>query len=49
MLYDVKGEAAKFRSKCLWVEQSERPIKYFFNLGLRMPDIETINKALKLA
>lgn len=30
-LYDVKGEAAKFRSKCLWVEQGERPTKYFFN------------------
>ena len=34
-LYDVKGEAAKFRSKCLWVEQGERPTKYFFNLEKR--------------
>ena len=35
MLYDVKGEAAKFRSKCLWVEQGERPTNYFFNLEKR--------------
>ena len=34
-MYDVKGEAAKFRSKCLWVEQGERPTKYFFNLEKR--------------
>ena len=31
----LKGEAAKFRSKCLWVEQGERPTKYFFNLEKR--------------
>ena len=34
-LHDVKGEAAKFRSKCLWVEQGEHPTKYFFNLEKR--------------
>ena len=34
-LYDNKGEAAKFRSKCLWVEKGERPTKYFFNLEKR--------------
>ena len=34
-LYEAKGEAAKFRAKCLWVEKGERPTKYFFNLGKR--------------
>ena len=34
-LYEKKGEAAKFRSKCLWVEKGERPTKYFFNLEKR--------------
>ena len=29
-IYENKGEAAKFRSKCLWVEKGERPTKYFF-------------------
>lgn len=31
-LYENEGEAAKYRSKCLWVEKGERPTKYFFNL-----------------
>ena len=31
-VYENKGEAAKFRSKCLWVKTGERPTKYFFNL-----------------
>ena len=34
-LYENKGEAAKFRSKCLWVERGEKPTKYFFNLEKR--------------
>lgn len=29
-MYENKGEAAKFRSKCMWVEKGERPTKYFF-------------------
>jgi hypothetical protein len=33
--YENKGEAAKLRSKCLWVEKGERPTKYFFNLEKR--------------
>ena len=33
--YEKKGEAAKFRSKWLWVEKGERPTKYFFNLEKR--------------
>ena len=31
-IYDHKGKAAIFRSKCRWVENGERPTKYFFNL-----------------
>ena len=34
-LYENRGEAANFRSKCLWVEKGERPTKYFFNLEKR--------------
>ena len=34
-LHENKGEAAKFRSKCLWVEKGECPTKYFFNLEKR--------------
>ena len=31
-IYTRKGNAAIFRSKCRWVENGERPTKYFFNL-----------------
>ena len=31
-IYDRRGRAAMFRSKCRWVEQGKRPTKYFFNL-----------------
>ena len=34
-LYDDKGDAAKFRSKCRWLEEGERSTKYFFNLEKR--------------
>ena len=34
-LYDKKGLAAIFRSKCRWIETGERPTKYFFNLEKR--------------
>ena len=34
-IYENKGEAAKFRSKCMWAEKGERPTKYFFNLEKR--------------
>ena len=34
-IYKNKGEAAKFRSKCMWTEKGERPTKYFFNLEKR--------------
>ena len=31
-IYERRGEGAKFRSKCMWAEKGERPIKCFFNL-----------------
>ena len=31
-LYDSKGKEAMFRSKARWLEQGEKPTKYFFNL-----------------
>ena len=31
-LYDAKGDAAKFRFKCRWLEESERSTKSFFYL-----------------
>jgi len=34
-IYDKKGLAAIFRSKCRWIEMGERPTKYFFNLEKR--------------
>ena len=29
-IYDRRGRAAMFRSNCRWIEQGERPTKYFF-------------------
>ena len=34
-IYERKGRAAMYRSKCRWVEKGERPTKYFFNLEKR--------------
>ena len=34
-IYEEKGRAPIFRSKCRWVEKGERPTKYFFNLEKR--------------
>ena len=31
-MYEQKGKATMFRSKCRWIEEGERPTKYFFNL-----------------
>ena len=31
-IYEEKGKQAKFRAKSRWVENGERPTKYFFNL-----------------
>ena len=34
-IYSTKGREAMFRSKVKWVEQGEKPTKYFFNLEKR--------------
>ena len=31
-LYESKGKEAIFRSKVKWIEQGEKPTKYFFSL-----------------
>ena len=49
VIYEHKGRAAMFRSKCRWIEQGERPTKYFFDLEKRnynkkvIAEIETEN------
>ena len=45
-LYDSKGKEAMFRSKARWLEQGEKPTKYFFNLEKRNYD-RRIVKELK--
>ena len=45
-LYDSKGKEAMFRSKARWLEQGEKPTKYFFNLKKRNYD-RRIVKELK--
>ena len=34
-IYSTKGKEAMFRSKVKWVEQGEKPTKYFLNLEKR--------------
>lgn len=29
-IYEEKGKQAMFRAKCRWIENGERPTKYFF-------------------
>ena len=43
-LYEAKGEAARFRAKCLWIEKGERPTKYFFNLEKRNDNRKVISE-----
>ena len=43
-IYEEKGRAAIFRSKCRWVEKGERPTKYFFNLEKRNYHRKTITE-----
>ena len=43
-IYNEKGRAAIFRSKCRWVEKGERPTKYFFNLEKRNYNRKTITE-----
>ena len=43
-LYENKGKQGMFRAKCRWVEQGERPTKYFFNLEKRNYNKKTIRE-----
>ena len=43
-IYEEKGRAAIFLSKCRWVEKGERPTKYFFNLEKRNYNRKTITE-----
>ena len=43
-IYEEKGCAAIFRSKCWWVEKGERPTKYFFNIEPWNYNIKTITE-----
>ena len=43
-IYEEKGHAAIFRSKCRWVEKGERPTKYFFNLEKQNYSKKTITE-----
>ena len=43
-IYDRRGRAAMFRSKCRWIEQGERPTKYFFNLERKNYSKKVISK-----
>ena len=46
-IYDRKGKAAMFQSKCRWIEKEEKPTKYFFNLEKRNYNRKTINELRK--
>ena len=46
-IYDKKGMAAIFRSKCRWIEMGERPTIYFFNLEKKKYIKKTITKLRK--
>ena len=43
-MYDSKGKEAMFRSKARWVEQGEKPTKYFFNLENKNYDRKIIKE-----
>ena len=43
-IYEEKGKQAIFRAKCRWVENGERPTKYFFNLEKRNYKKKTISE-----
>ena len=42
--YENKGRQAMFSAKCRWVENGERPTKYFFNLEKRNYNRKTISE-----
>ena len=43
-IYEDRGKQAMFRSKCCWIENGERPTKYFFNLEKRNYNKKTIGE-----
>ena len=48
-IYSTKGKEAMFRSKVKWVEQGEKPTKYFFNLEKRNYEKKKIITQLKIS
>ena len=44
LIYEEKGKQVMFRAKCRWVENGERPTKYFFNLEKRNYNKKTISE-----
>ena len=44
LIYEEKGKQAMFRAKCRWVENGERPTKYFFNPEKRNYNRKTISE-----
>ena len=43
-IYEEKGKQAMFRAKCRWVENGERPTKFFFNQEKRNYNKKTIRE-----
>ena len=43
-IYKEKGKQAMFQAKCRWVQNGERPTKYFFNLEKRNYKKKTIGE-----
>jgi len=43
-IYEEKREQAMFRAKCRWIENGERPTKYFFNLEKSNYNKKTISE-----
>lgn len=43
-IYEDRGKQAMFRAKCRWIENGERPTKYFFNLEKRNYNKKTIGE-----
>ena len=43
-IYEEKGKQAMFRAKCRWIENGERPTKYFVNLEKSNYNKKTISE-----
>ena len=43
-IYEEKGKQTMFRAKCRWIENGERPTKYFFNLEKSNYNKKTISE-----